>query len=108
MLSSGWLEAVGPVMLLSMKRFALLALLFCVHSFGAPLPVLIIDGQNNHDYKATTPHLKKILEETGLFTVEVATTPPAGGDMSSFKPDFKKYRVIISNYNGERWSKETE
>jgi type 1 glutamine amidotransferase len=39
--------------------------------------------------------------------VEVATTPPKGGDMSTFKPDFSKYRVVVSNYNGEPWTKET-
>ena len=28
--------------------------------------------------------------------------------MGSFKPAFSKYKVIVSNYNGERWSSETE
>jgi len=51
--------------------------------------------------------LKKYLEETGLFQVDVATTPDKGGDMGAFKPDFSKYKVIVSNYNGEPWSKET-
>ena len=41
------------------------------------LKVLIIDGQNNHDYKACTPILKWILEDSGRFTVDVSTTPPA-------------------------------
>lgn len=91
-----------------MKPLITLALLLSANTFAAFIPALIIDGQNNHDYKATTPHLKKILEQTGLFTVDVATAPPARGDMSAFKPDFKKYRVIISNYNGEPWSKETQ
>src|SRR5262245_53529431 len=79
--------------------------------FGAEsstLSALIVDGQNNHDYRATTPHLKNLLEQTGLFTVEVASTPGKGGDMSQFRPEFSKYRVIVSNYNGEPWSKETE
>jgi len=75
---------------------------------AAPLRALIIDGQNNHDYKSTTPHLKKVLEETGLFTVDVATAPGKGGDMSGFKPNFSDYRVLISNYNGQPWSKETQ
>ena len=39
------------------------------------LKALIIDGQNNHDWKAGTPVLKWILEESGRFTVDVATTP---------------------------------
>lgn len=75
---------------------------------ATPMKALIIDGQNNHDWKSSTPHLKKVLEATGLFTVDVATTPAKGGDMSAFKPKFSDYKVIISNYSGDRWSKETE
>jgi type 1 glutamine amidotransferase len=71
------------------------------------LKALIIDGQNNHNWKGTTPLLKKILEDTGLFKVDVATSPPGGGNMSSFKPKFKDYHLVVSNYNGELWSKET-
>src|SRR5438046_713423 len=81
---------------------------FSSAAHAATIPALIVDGQNNHDFKTSTPHLKKILEETGLFKVDVATTPGKDGDMSAFKPMFSKYRVIVSNYNGERWSKETE
>lgn len=92
-----------------MKFITLLAaLIAALDLHAAAIRVLIVDGQNNHDYKATTPHLKKVLEETGLFTVDVATTPPKGGDMSTFKPKFSDYRVIVSNYNGEPWSKETQ
>ncbi len=74
---------------------------------AASLRALIIDGQNNHDWKSTTPVLKKLLEDTGMFQVDVATTPPKGGDFSSFHPDFSKYQVVISNYNtfpnGDYW-----
>src|SRR6476646_4816848 len=41
----------------------------------AKLKVLIIDGQNNHNWQQTTPVLKKILEDSGRFTVDVATSP---------------------------------
>src|SRR4026207_70465 len=75
---------------------------------AATLKALILDGQNNYDWKTTTPLLKKIIEESGRFTVEVATSPGKGGDMSAIKPKFSSYRVIVSNYNGEPWSKETE
>jgi type 1 glutamine amidotransferase len=88
--------------------FALICLTFGLYANAATIRALIVDGQNNHDFKSTTPHLKKILEETGLFAVEVATSPPRGGNMSGFKPKFSDYRVIISNYNGEPWSKDTE
>jgi type 1 glutamine amidotransferase len=73
-----------------------------------PLRVLIIDGQNNHDWKTTTPLLKKALEDARIFKVDVATSPPAGADMSGFRPRFADYDVIVSNYNGDRWPKKTE
>jgi len=64
-----------------------------------PTPILLIDGQNNHDWRHTTPLLKKILENTGLFRVETLTTPPKGADFSAFHPAFDKYKAVISNYN---------
>jgi uncharacterized protein len=39
------------------------------------IKVLIVDGQNNHAWKQTTPHMKKWLEASGKFTVDVATSP---------------------------------
>jgi type 1 glutamine amidotransferase len=77
-------------------------------SFAAqPFKVLIVDGQNNHAWKETTPVLKKLLEGSGLFAVDVATTPPEGADMSGFRPEFAAYKVVVSNYNGDPWPEET-
>lgn len=71
-----------------------------------PIKALIIDGQNNHSWKTTTPVLKAILEETKLFTVDVATTPPK--DTTDFAPKFSDYAVVISNYNGAEWPQATK
>ena len=75
---------------------------------AAPIKTLIVDGQNNHDWAGSTPILKKYLEETGLFEVDVITSPPTKGDMNAFKPAFKKYKLVVSNYNGDPWSEETK
>jgi len=88
--------------------FCFLGLLLSLSAQAEPMKALIIDGQNNHDYKATTPNLKKIIEETGLFTVDVATSPPQGSSMLGFRPAFSEYKVIISNYNGDPWSQPTQ
>lgn len=72
-----------------------------------PIKVLIVDGQNNHAWRETTPVLKQILENSGRFQVDVATSPPQGADMSSFHPDFSKYAVVVSNYNGDLWPEQT-
>lgn len=87
---------------------ALLTIAGLVQGQAASLRALVIDGQNNHDWKATTPVLKKALEDAGLFTVDVATAPgekdPA---LAAFKPDFAKYQVVVMNYNGAMWGDAT-
>ena len=68
-----------------MKSLAACLLFLAILSAGsaaAPMKALIVDGQNNHDWKASTPQLQQILEGTGRFTVEVATTPPKGDRMT--------------------------
>lgn len=72
------------------------------------ISALVIDGQNNHAWQATTPLIVQALEGAGRFTVDVATTPEAGGDMNKFQPDFAAYDVVISNYNGQPWSDATK
>jgi uncharacterized protein len=74
----------------------------------AKLKVLIVDGQNNHQWQVTTPLLKQILEQSQRFDVTVATSPAKGQDMKEFRPKFAEYDVVLSNYNGEPWPKETE
>jgi uncharacterized protein len=68
---------------------------------------LLITGQNNHDWKTSSPILKTILDETGLFSTDILTTPPQGGDMTKFDPDFSKYRLVVLDYNGDSWTDKT-
>jgi type 1 glutamine amidotransferase len=68
---------------------------------------LIITGQNNHNWKASSPVLKQILDETGLFSSEIVITPEKGGDMKTFNPDFTKYKLVVIDYNGDSWSEKT-
>ena len=41
------------------------------------LSALIVDGVNNHDWDRATRVLKSILLDSGRFTVDVTTCPPA-------------------------------
>jgi type 1 glutamine amidotransferase len=68
---------------------------------------LIITGQNNHNWKASSPILKQILDETGLFSSEIMITPGKGEDMKTFNPDFTKYKLVVIDYNGDSWSDKT-
>jgi type 1 glutamine amidotransferase len=88
-----------------MKTFLLALLTLAVSATAADkIKVLIVDGQNNHKWRETTPVLKQILEETGLFTVDVSTSPEKGKGIESWQPKFSNYAVVVSNYNGELWS----
>lgn len=85
------------------------ALLSAPVSASSAIKALIVDGQNNHRvWPETTQLMKKYLEDSGLFEVDVATSPAKGKDMSGFKPDFAKYDVVISNYNGDMWPDATQ
>ena len=88
-------------------------LLSCVgvRAEGDRLKLLIIDGQNNHNWKAMTPPMKLELEKTGRFSVDVVTSPPARSPKEAwdnFRPDFSRYDVVLSNYNGESWPPEVQ
>jgi len=66
---------------------------------AAPIRVMLLDGESAgpyHAWKLTTPVLKKELEETGLFQVDVVTMPPA-------TPDFSGYRAVVFNYDAPGW-----
>lgn len=71
--------------------------------------VVIIDGQNNHDWRSTTPFMKKALEKLGRFSVDVSTNlgkgakAPDGWMSIDFPPNLDKYDVVLSNYNGNSW-----
>ena len=73
-----------------------------------PIKTLIVTGQNNHLWKVSNVAIKQILENSGLFTVDVVVSPAKGEDMSNFKPDFSAYKLVVLDYNGDRWPQATE
>jgi uncharacterized protein len=93
-------------------RLGLLALTVvgAVTLSAAPIKTAIIQGQSNqsHNMVAVGNELKNILDGTGLFTVDIITTPTKGQDMSGFKPNFSDYQLVVMNYDGDPWPKETE
>ncbi len=113
-------------------RFLALALLLApAAAFSSPerqdkIKVLIVDGQNNHNWAAMTPFMKAQLEKSGLFQVDVSTSPPSApgkkkdetpeqaadrekkaagmkGQWDAWRPKFSDYKVVVSNYNGQPW-----
>lgn len=85
------------------------------------IKVLIVDGQNNHKWPETTPVMKQALEASGVFQVNVSTSPAKSSPKAAeaekdalkaqwetWRPDFAAHDVVLSNYNGERWPEEVE
>jgi type 1 glutamine amidotransferase len=98
----------GKVNMRDRRKFLLAISLaaFCAAADAAPIRLMLLDGQSGgtyHAWQQTTPVLKKELEETGLFQVDVVTAPSSGGDFSSFQPDFGKYAAVVFNLDSPEW-----
>ena len=65
--------------------------------------VLILSGQNNHDWRTTTPFLEKLLLNTGRFDVRVNEEP-----VGMTSDTLAVYDVVVLDYNGPRWGQTAE
>lgn len=65
--------------------------------------VLILSGQNNHDWRTTTPCLRQFLLNTGRFDVRV-NEEPTGMTAATLAV----YNVVVLDYNGPRWGRQSE
>lgn len=83
-------------------------LAFSCCSETKPIKALVVSGQNNHNWQVSHKVLKLILDNSGMFQTDIVLTPEKGGDMNEFKPEFDKYDVVVLDYNGDRWSAETD
>lgn len=84
-------------------RRLLLFLLVSIAPAQTKLPILIVDGVNNHDWQTATRELKSILLATGRFQVDVATSPPRDAPQEAWRtwnPAFDHYRGVLLNWNG--------
>ncbi len=75
-----------------------------------PLKVMLLTGQSNqyHDWSKSAPLVKSQLEQTGLFAVDVVTTPPKGADMSGFAPKWSNYAAVVMVYEGAEFPDATK
>ncbi|MGC8794062.1 MAG: ThuA domain-containing protein [Bryobacteraceae bacterium] len=64
---------------------------------------LILSGRNNHDWRTTTPELRRILLDTSRFDVRVIEEPAGIGPET-----LAAYQVVILDYNGPRWGATAE
>lgn len=97
-----------------MKRFILLLTTAIVTSVlvpalsiaQQPINVLIIGGQNNHNWKESTPFMKQLFDKVEHFRAVVDNAPEKGAPASDWKkwhPDFKDFDCVVLDYNGQMW-----
>jgi len=84
-----------------MRKLALFAL--AASAYAAPLRTLILSGQNNHNWRVTTPYLAELLSDTGRFEVRLEEEP-AGATAATLA----NYDLIVVDYQGPRWGAATE
>lgn len=129
-------QAINPFSIMKKEFLLVWAFVFAMggHVVAEKQRVLIVDGQNNHGmWPKTTVMMKRYLEESGLFEVQVArsaytwqgaeyidqypieglaetkATPKPIPD-PNFAPDFDKYDAVLVNFgwNAAPWPEATK
>ena len=81
-------------------------------AFSAPtkktIKVLLISGQNNHDWKRTHVFMKKALDAAKIFETDIVLTPTTT-EVKNFSAPFKNYDVVLFDYNTtDNWPQSTQ
>ncbi len=72
------------------------------------IKAMIVTGMDgSHWWQGGSDAIKMIMENSGLFTVDIHVTPTWGEDMSTYNPDFHKYDLVVINYGGTTWAEAT-
>lgn len=96
------LTILSKLILRHISVFIILIILFSVHvqaQSNKLIPVLIVDGFSNHDWKQTSALTRWILEGSKRFEVEISTVPTDSIERVAWHPKFEKYAVVIQNTN---------
>jgi hypothetical protein len=92
--------------LLSAFFIATLALFQAAMAADPPLKVLIIGGQNNHNWAKSTPYMEKVLNRSARFQATVCNSPgkdAAPADWDAWQPQFGDFGCVVLDYNGQMW-----
>ena len=97
-----------------MKRYIVLLvslfLLLAANELSAQqkIKAMIITGQDgSHWWQGGSDAIKQILENSGLFKVDIKITPDWDEDISQYNPDFSQYDLVIMYYGGNTFAEKT-
>jgi hypothetical protein len=71
-----------------------------------PIKVMIIGGQNNHDWAQSTPFMAGLLNKTSHLQATICNAPAGGASQSewdAWQPKFTDFDCVILDYNGDMW-----
>lgn len=71
----------------------------------APIRVMLLTGQSSiyHDWQKSSHVIQRILDDAGIFAVDLVTTPADGESMVGFAPSWSDYAVVVMDYDAEQW-----
>lgn len=90
---------------------ATLGLFQAARAADRPLKVLIIGGQNNHNWARSTPYMEKVLNRSGRFQATVGNTPGKDApqkDWEAWQPKFADFACVVLDYNGQKWPEQIQ
>jgi type 1 glutamine amidotransferase len=67
---------------------------------------MIIGGQNNHNWRKSTPFMEQLLAKAGHFETTVCNAPEKGAlpeAWDAWQPQFDQFDCIVLDYNGQMW-----
>ena len=76
----------------------------CASGSAQTAPLLLVSGQNNHDWRYTSAEIRDALQECERFTVR--TTDDPAKDLAEL--DLTQFAAIVLDYNGPRWGEAAE
>jgi HEAT repeat protein len=74
---------------------------------GEPIKVMILGGQNNHNWKESNAYLWVVLDREKHIAATISNAPEEGAspaDKDAWRPQFENYDCVILNYNGDMWT----
>lgn len=85
------------------RRAAWLAAALACQALPAPVRVLLVTGENDHQWKETAPLIERLFRNNPRFDLRV-TEAFAGATASTLAP----FDVLVVHYHGPRWGAQTE
>jgi len=72
--------------------------------------IMLLTGQASvyHDWQRSSQLIERILNQAGLFDVDVVLTPAEGESMDSFSPRWSDYDAVVLDYDGQEWPEATQ